>query len=103
VVLPLRTIRSEDPITPELSLNISSTSERGGVQSTNRFEHVVKLLALLKGHKSGRQHILDIFRVHLRIVNSLAVVRPCEFGLLVTIWGMIQVKKPQSAEVYLIT
>lgn len=68
MVLPLRAIRSEDPITPELFLNIS-TSARGGVQNTDRFEHVAKLLTLLKGHKSRRQHILDIFRVNLGIVN----------------------------------
>ena len=76
---------------------------RGGVQNTDRFEHVVKLLALLKGPESGRQNILDIFRVHLRIVNSFAVVRPCEVGLQVTIWGMIQVKNPHDAAVYPIT
>ena len=69
MVLPLRTICSEDPITPELFPNIS-TSAMGGAQNTNRFEHVAKLLTLLKGHKSRRQHILDIFRVNLRIVNS---------------------------------
>ena len=69
MVLPLRTICSEDSITPELFLNIS-TSAKGGAQNTDRFEHVTKLLTLLKGHKSRRQHILDIFRVNLRIVNS---------------------------------
>jgi len=102
VVLPLHTIRSEDPITPELFLDIS-ISTRGGVQNTDRLEHVVKLLTLLKGHESGRQYILDIFRVDLRIVNSLAGIRPCGFGLPVTIWKRIQVKKPQSAGVHPIT
>ena len=63
MVLPLRTICREDPIAPELFLSIS-TSARGGVQNTDRFEHVVKLLTLLKGHESRRQHILDIFRVN---------------------------------------
>lgn len=76
VVPPLSSICSEDPITPELFPNNISTAARGGEHNTDRFEHVMKLLALLKGRKSGRQHILDIFWVDLRTISSRAGVRP---------------------------
>ncbi len=74
MVLPLHTICSEDSITPELFLNIS-THARGGVQNTDRFEHVVKLLALLKGHKGGRQYIFDVLRIDSSIISPCDGVR----------------------------